>query len=80
MNYPHRAHEFICKIGADTKEDLVAELFRFAHMIERDEITAGVSGAPSAGSIYAWRHDPEQTHESYFAELDAALERERAAK
>ena len=32
---PKRAHEFICKVGADTQEDLIAELHRLADGIER---------------------------------------------
>ena len=75
MSSPERAHVFACKVGADTKEDLVRELRWLAEQIARDELTAGVSGGYGAGAIYAYRHDPAMTHERYFAELEEHLER-----
>ncbi len=74
---PRRSHEFMCKIGADSQDALVRDLHLMAHDIERGELTAGVSGGYSSGSVYAYRHDPRVTHDSYFAELDAALEKRR---
>jgi hypothetical protein len=69
----YRAHEFACQIGADTQQDLVIELRHLAERIERGEISAGVMGGSSRGSIYAYRHDPAMTHDEYFRQLDERL-------
>lgn len=61
-------------IGADTKEDLIAELYNLAYRLERDEITHGVMGGSVAGSIYAYSHDPCITHDSYFKSINAHIE------
>ncbi len=71
---PHRAHELIIKIGADTKLDLINELNNFANRIARDELTHGIIGGYGAGAIYSYRHDPNQTHELYFQQLSAILD------
>lgn len=68
-----RAHEFGCTIGADTKEDLIAELYNLARRLERDEITFGVMGGSVVGSIYAYRHDPSMTHDGYFDLVNAHI-------
>lgn len=75
---PHRAHEMILNIGADTREDLVHALNQMIFEIKTGQLTAGCSGAPGAGSIYAYRHDPAMTHDAYFQQLEEMLERERA--
>jgi hypothetical protein len=79
MGGPQRAYVFGCKLGADTREGLVAELRHFASEIERGEVTAGAFGGPSAGATYAFCHDPTMTHERYFAELDEWLDRHKNA-
>jgi hypothetical protein len=72
-----RAHEFACTIGADTKEDLVAELYNLARRLERDDIDRGCMGGSVAGSIYAYRHDPTITHEGYFDLIKRHIEQNR---
>lgn len=74
---PVRAHTFICKIGADTAEDLAHELRHFADELMRGQLTVGTIGGASVGSIYSYRVAPEQTHDKYFAELDEWLEEDR---
>jgi hypothetical protein len=78
--YPRRAHELIVKIGADTREALVAEIENFARRVARDDVTRGIMGGSDAGSIYSYQHDPNQTHDEYFRQLNEILERERGKK
>ena len=73
-----RAHTLISKIGADTEQDLVREVRRFADAIERGELTAGVSGGYGSGSIYAYVHDPEMTHDEYVRQLEALIAKEQS--
>lgn len=68
-----RAHTLIVKFGADTIEDLAFALRQMAIDLERGELTVGCSGSPSVGSIYSYRIRPEQTHEKYFADIEAEL-------
>lgn len=77
---PHRAHELICKIGADSKDGLIAEIENFARRIAMNDITNGVMGGYSSGAIYSYRHDPDMTHDRYFQELNAKLEADRAVE
>lgn len=72
---PSRAFELVLKLSADTKHDLVSALINFAHAIERDEITKGVSGGYSSGAIYELVSDPSQTHERYFQLLSEYLDK-----
>lgn len=75
-----RAHTFIASIGADTKEDLCAELREFARRIERGEVTHGCMGGPSCGATYSYKVRPEQTHDKYFEDIEAMLAAEQADK
>jgi len=76
--YPRRAHELICTIGADSKEGIVHELEEFARRIARDDISHGCIGGSDCGAIYSYRHDPAMTHDAYFEQLNAQLEKEHA--
>jgi hypothetical protein len=73
-----RQHVFMAKIQADDKRGLVAELRFLAQRLERNEVSAGVSGGVTSGCIYAYRENPDQTHENYFRELDEEFETEKA--
>jgi hypothetical protein len=70
---PRRAHTLICSMGGDTAADLATELRNLASRIERDDITVGCCGGPTSGRIYSYRVAPEQTHDAYFAQVDAWL-------
>lgn len=74
---PQRAHVFQCKIEGDTLEAVIGELRFFQQRLARGEISAGVMGGCTAGAIYAYRVNPDVTHESYFRDLDAWLEAEK---
>lgn len=76
---PQRAHTLICKVGADTAERLAEELRIMADRIDRGEMTVGCIGGPSAGSLYSYRVQPEQTHDAYFQQVDEWLEQQKAA-
>lgn len=72
-----RAHVFACEIGADTKADLVQELRFLANRLDREGITAGVTGAYSSGAIYAYRHNPNMTHDEYFRQIGEKIKADR---
>lgn len=71
---PYRRHTLMLQIGADSLDDLAAELRMFAHRAERDELGTGCIGGPSCGSTYSYVFDPDMTHERYFAEIDTYLQ------
>lgn len=75
---PQRAHVFSAEIQADTVRDLVFGLRAWASEIERGQLSTGVTGGPSWGGVYSYKHDAAVTHESYFACVDAYLEQCRA--
>lgn len=70
---PQRAHVLIAKFGADTAERLADELRYMADQIDREQVTTGCSGSPSAGTIYSYKIRPEQTHDAYFEQVEAWL-------
>lgn len=70
---PVRAHTLICSVGADTARDLAMELRFMSDQILRGELSVGCSGGPSGGAMYSYRVAPEQTHDVYFAQVDAWL-------
>ena len=74
---PERAHVLICKIGADTKDALVQAIEQFASRVARNDISHGCYGGPDDGAEYCYRHDPNQTHETYFEHLQRYLDEER---
>lgn len=82
MSHPaiSRAHSLVLVAGADTANDLAAELRFMAQRIEQGNITEGCSGGPSCGSTYSYRVSPEQTHAVYFKQIDEWLAAERAKK
>jgi len=80
MATPHRAHELICKIGADTAERLADELRTLAMMVERNELSVGCVGGPTCGALYSYKHDADMTHDRYFQEINASLESARAVE
>ena len=73
MRGPFRAHSIVLTAGGDTAELLAWELRPLADRIERGSLTVGLSGAPSGHSTYSYRVAPEQTHDSYFQQVDAWL-------
>jgi hypothetical protein len=75
---PSRAFRLVLAIEADSRDDLARGLCSFADSVDRDEVTRGVSGGYSSGYIYELLVDPNQTHDSYFAKLDAHLAHKRA--
>lgn len=82
MSHPTilRAHSIVLIAGADTKRDLARELRHMADLIEREQLTVGCSGGPSAGTTYSYRVSPEQTHDRYFEQVNAWLDAERAKR
>ena len=64
-----RRHVLIAKFQADTAERLADELRTFAMETDREQISTGVSGGPSAGVIYSYKINPEQTHDAYFQQI-----------
>ena len=70
---PVRSFRFTLLLDADSREDLANELRNIAWRVDADQISNGVSGGPSTGSIYELLHDPAQTHDAYHAQLRAYL-------
>jgi len=79
MTKVKRAHSLALAIGADTKDDLVAELHHIAERVARDDLTIGGMGGPSCGYTYAYHHDPDMTHDRYFELIDIELAEARSA-
>lgn len=71
MNRPDRAFTFSVEIGADTQEGVQDALIELADQMARGELEGGhgVSGGPTRGWMWAFKRNPEMTHERYFAEL-----------
>lgn len=68
---PRRAHVLEIKVGADTLTELVLTLRHFADDIDICGLSMnGCAGGPGAGYHYSYSHDPEQTHERYFAAIE----------
>lgn len=75
---PVRAHDLILRIGADTDDALAWELRHLADTILREGLSRwACSGSPSVGYQYSYRHDPAQTHDEYFRQIDEWLTRDR---
>lgn len=77
---PERAHVLAFKASGDTRKALEAELRHLLFLLSSDQLSVGVSGGPDAGSIYAYRHDPSQTHDGYFSAIDALMQEQKDTK
>lgn len=73
-----RRHVFICKVQGDNPQALADELQFLAQRLKRGEISYGVVGGSTSGCTYSYRHDPNQTHETYFEQIEAELDADRA--
>lgn len=76
----NRAHTLASVIGADTAADLAYALRALADDIQCGRLTTGVTGSPSVGYHYAYRHDPAMTHDAYFAMVNARIEQEKEGR
>jgi hypothetical protein len=74
-----RALRLTLKMEADNRPELAWAMRNMADQIEREELTVGVSGGPYSGAIYELLHDPAQTHENYFAQVQEYLRDKKAA-
>jgi hypothetical protein len=74
-----RALRLTLKLEADNRPELAWAMRNMADQIEREELTVGVSGGPYSGAIYELLHDPAQTHEQYFRDVQAYLADKKAA-
>jgi len=77
---PVRAFRFTLRLDADSRDDLTQALENIATRIALDELTTGVSGGYGSGYSYELLNDPSQTHERYFADLNAWLAKARDAE
>lgn len=73
LSPPKRAVRLTLKLDADDIRELSYALRNLADQAECGELTSGVSGGLHSGYIYELLQDPNQTHESYHAELRAYL-------
>ena len=67
---PQRAHTLEFKIGADTKEDIIAAIRNLLFDLDAYGLRDCVSGSPSSGYSLTYSHDPEMTHEKYFQAIE----------
>lgn len=72
---PRRAVTIDLRMGADTKADLVASLYRLAEMIDRGDIRgpSGCSGGCTSGYSYEFTVADHPTHDEYIAKLNEYL-------
>jgi len=68
-NAPKRAVRLTLRLDADDLPTLASALRQMADHAERNELTIGISGGSSSGSIYELIVDPLQTHERYFQQV-----------
>ena len=71
---PRRAYVLDLKVQADDLESLIGYLRSFETDLHMGNITRGVSGAYSAGSIYSLDVDKSITHETWVIALEAYLD------
>ena len=76
---PMRALRLTLKLEADNRAELAWALHNMADPSEREQLTVGVSGGPYSGAIYELLHDPAQTHEQYFRDVQAYLADKKTA-
>lgn len=74
-----RAHTLICVVEGDQKEDVVHRLHEMAAALHRNELTTGISGGSHSGTIYQYLHNPNMTHDAYFAEIERRIKAGEAA-
>lgn len=72
---PQRACRLILEMQADTPGELASALHNFAHLIDRGEVSTGVSGGPSSGAIYELHLGTEPSHNEYFNRVATYLRR-----
>ena len=78
---PKRRFEITITAGADEWEALVHELKESAfHVADHGLECSSVSGGPSSHHTVTIHHNPEQTHEKYFEELDVYLAARKEAE
>lgn len=71
---PRRAVVLTAIVDGDTREDVSQELERIADRIRRKEVTTGVVGGVSSGTIYEFLENEGPSHEEYFVQVQRYLE------
>lgn len=78
---PRRTFELRIHIGADDWDTAMRALQDLAdHIPAHGQACDMCSGGPDSGYWVQVIHDPEQTHERYFEQLDVYLEARRVAE
>lgn len=80
MKKPQRAHHLMLDLGADTEEELLAALKQIALQIQMGKLTTGCCGGYGHGYVYAYRVNPDMTHDRYVELNDLWLDHEKARK
>lgn len=82
---PERAGELrrrfvlIAKVEGDTRRDLADAVHALLYQVEADKLgRSSICGGPSSSHIASLTEDETVTHDSYFAALEAELERIKA--
>lgn len=78
---PKRCFEVTIKIGADSWDDVIAEIDHLHYYIEvTGPSCRSVSGSPSSNHSVSIDHQPEMTHEIYHQQLKSFIEEMRDAR
>lgn len=69
MKAPMRQLRLTLILDADDRDSMSTALMNLSLQVDRNELTVGVSGSPSAGYMYELLQDTAQTHETYFEKV-----------
>lgn len=67
---PRRAFRAEITVHGDTHADLIDALREIVDRFASEDYRGGASGGPSSGYAVRFSHDPEMTHDRYFAAVD----------
>lgn len=70
---PRRRYVLKLEMGADTLDDLIADVAHVSLRLAMDDMTVGGLGGPSSGYSYNFSVDESVTRESYFEAIEAWL-------
>lgn len=73
MNKPERAYVLDLRVEADSLDDLIGYLRSFETELYMEQVSTGVSGGYSAGSIYSLKINEGVTHDSWWQEMQKYL-------
>jgi hypothetical protein len=76
---PERRHVLALKIGGDTEQAVLSLLNNLIIDLERGGLRSIITGGPDSGGAVVYATNETVTHEGYIAEIEAWMERRKAA-